>query len=973
MKKLIAIVLALIVAFFGATTGTTLNGTVIDGIAEDITITDTTAAYLTDKAYKARCSKYTPAWVRVVKRAKRHGRAIHMAKLVLLLPLIPILGAFPVSYKKDDEIKTKSYTDYVDALLAYLKIPEKYKPEIREVRDLRDPETVARESEIGFIRKIHLSSYYTDHPVVEFIPFSYSSLKRKLKKMGLKPYDVFMKIDAHTSEFDEEGMAAARAEVTHITADKFVDRHGCAWKPCFCTAGEKRKGVFTCVREDLYPVIGKWLMCGLNTRRIRMVVSKYLVYLGLQASASKPMMEVFGWTFDFHRIAIIPDLNGETKTPRDCWFVDAAKRVFKKKNHKEPLNVFDGAAFYFKNKFVNKTFSFRFGAWTKGCCAPLDREQVRWFIASKKLNTTDKKTIRAWLKDHGSEITIKTIDGEVKIDDIDVIMTESTWKCKGQYASVREWADACIENEYEFNVCIQQHRPKLKSLPYQQGQLIRGNSTAAIGMASHAAAYARKLRKPEEAASILPGWMGEMAEMLPSMFKVRYILMMVQRKYTKIRNEMISGKIPEAGYSLFVMPDPVAFVCHAAGLPIECSIEENECVCTTIENGKEVVLTRNPDTDGCPILKNKNEGMFCAKDVVYINPFSWVPILLRLDYDGDHVFVIVYAKLVDLYKITKEEVGEIPIIWVAPSGVKTVITVTTIGEAILASITGSKTGIHSDNITKILNISKEDRERLIEEYGEEVLTVLWAIETKAVNVEIDAAKNAAEVSQQNDEMEKLLRELSKLKLPEFCRYSKASKEHPADDEEYWSRRTAYTGSFLDMYSRTVRKQLPETLEIQGLDDKPFDVTLLMIDPHRQRGQYRGLCLKGKWDPETQSYINVGLFNHIARRLSSEWKLIIDKEVNAHKENYKDSLRAAAIAEITRFVEAQGGTLEGAYDIITRYVFTATTSMSDEAYETLMRAYWDIFGQMAYSVLCMNLNEVPENWVEGYVDEEAPEA
>jgi len=959
MKKLFALLLAALMAFIGSTTLTT-NTTAHVGIDLDTPVATKAAEW--EAGYASRCRHAT------AHPTHRTNHAMRRIAMALALPVMLFTGVYTVSYKAKDGLHEKDFDSFSEGRLAFNKIEKAgLNPEIRIKKgEEKTPEQIARESSMNFIQKIHLGT-----GEVEYIPMPRSSLQRRLKKLGLIPFDSVIKIDAHANELDEDAYAIAQADVDHICAEGYKDAKGCVWMPLLASASDKRKGTFMAVRADLYSEIGSWLCCGLVTSKIKMVVSKFLVYLGLQTSSSRPMMEVFGWTFDFHRIAVIPDFESETTTARDVFFCDEGDHVGLRKDWKEPLNIFDGAAFYFKNVFVNKTFSFRVGPWTKGCCAPLDRYEVKRLYAIKVggVDAKDRKAQDAWIEEHKSEIVIKTIDGNVPIDAIDLIMTESCWKCKGQYKSVKEWADSCVKHEYEANVCVNEHKPRLKAMPYQQGQLIRGSSIDALAAAAHAGTVVSSWNKAEKAAEVLPGTLGEIARLDNAFMKNDYVQRTLQEMYAKRRNEMVAGKIPNAGYSLFVMPDPVCFIQHMFGWKIESQFAENEIHCSLLKDKQVGILTRNPDTDGFPESVNKKDAAFCAKNVVFINPFCWTPILLRLDYDGDHILIIVEPLLVKLFQKTRAMIGETPFVWNAPAGKKEKIGKAAIAAALKASIAGGKTGIHSDNITKLMNISKEDLVELQEQFGEDVLTELHVIETKKVNVEIDKTKNAAEATKANKRFAKMEKAMKGLKLPRFCRFSKASEAVPATDAK-WDKKTYYTGSFLDIYSRTVEKRLPEVLEIKGLENEIFDVYKYMIDPARKTSDgYIGLTGKGIRDEETDTYYNEGLFSNIAFRSSKEWALATSKHADMNKSN-KALLRDAALAEIKAFVEAQGGNLDGAYDVITRWVFCGTKGLSKKYADIIYDTYFDIFGEKILSVLCMNLGLVPDNDFDEEEEEEA---
>ena len=944
MKKFLTLIMAITLAMLPISIGALINcPTDLPDDIKDVIWYD---------AYKRQCRNYKKE--QKCPFFERHN----LLKRVLMLPLLPLLGVYEVSYTDaKGQRHSKEYDKFSEGRWALERIKKAGNKtgKIVEVKEAapKDPEEAARASEAGLIRKVILLT-----GDVEYIPMPRCGLKRKLAALGVKPFDACIKIDASVSEFDDEAYSSVIGKMQRICKDAYVDPKGGCWIPLLASASDKRKGTFLAVRSDLYPKLGSWLMAGVPTKYIEMVISKYLVYMGLQTSSSKPMKEIFGKSFDFHRIAIIPDLNGETATPESVWFVNANCTVEERLNHKEPLNLFDGLGVYFveafpkKDRRLCKAFSGRFGVMTKFLAIPQSREE--W---------------REELDRRGLTGEFRQIDGTVtSIDKVDVILTESCFKGKALFRTVKAWQDACISNGYTMDICVQQHGKSLKDMPYQQGQLLKGTSADALALAQHAAASVRKWQKPAEAAKLIGGYLGAACELYPALLKTKYVQHVLQERYTARRDSMIAGKVPEVGYSVFVAPDPLAFFCHVFGQKLEFQIAEDEAIFSYAEDGQEGVLTRNPDTDGCPVVKFKKQGWGCISGVCYINPVSWVPILLRLDYDGDHILVIIEPLVVRMFKKTFELVDKRPIVWVAPSGKKERINKGTIAAALMASITGSQTGIHSDNLTKLWNISKADAERLIEAYGPDVITRLIAIETMNTNVDIDSTKNAGNTVKKTEEAKKLLKSLRALTLPDFCRFAKADEKWAADSQ-HWLDRCAYSGSLLDIYSRTVSKILPEHLELKGLDEEIFCVGDLMLDENRKTGDgYLGLAVKGERGGD-DTYYNEGVFNNIAFRKTKEWRLVTNGSKNFIE--WRDAVREASLREIAEYVSYQGGTPDGAYDIITNWFFAQTKGLSEKYYTTVGKAYVDTYAEKLYNVLALHFG-APDNDIPDEEDDEEAE-
>ena len=264
--------------------------------------------------------------------------------------------------------------------------------------------------------------------------------------------------------------------------------------------------------------------------------------------------------------------------------------------------------------------------------------------------------------------------------------------------------------------------------------------------------------------------------------------------------------------------------------------------------------------------------------------------------------------------------------------------------------------------------------------------------TYAANVLIDSAKHASA----NIVVPKAVKALGNVQLPLFTMYAKADSERPVGD--YWLKprtivnrdgdtitlppRCAYTGSFLDMYSKFVQENVPEALKISGIDDAAtnpfaevsdtrnyvFNRLNLMIRPDRKILKLAGLSKKGFYNAETGKFEDCGLFQEIAFRHSTEWnKLVGDGSFFMHRSEWEEETSKKARAEIIAWARARydgapnftDEEIEDAcYDIIVRNIFGA--SMSDGMDTVIKSAFWRIYGDKCVKVLKANINKsIPE--------------
>ena len=135
-----------------------------------------------------------------------------------------------------------------------------------------------------------------------------SEWTRKLE--SLNAIDAQIKICSEVPKGKKEETAeleaAASAELAHYCANGF-EYNGQTFLPFMAGSSDIRKATATWLRADLIPVMGKWALCGLETKTMKLAINKYMAYLGLLSSASKPFAEVFGKPINIRRVAVVPD------------------------------------------------------------------------------------------------------------------------------------------------------------------------------------------------------------------------------------------------------------------------------------------------------------------------------------------------------------------------------------------------------------------------------------------------------------------------------------------------------------------------------------------------------------------------------------------------------------------------------------------------------------------------------------------
>ena len=766
-----------------------------------------------------------------------------------------------------------------------------------------------------------------------------SEFTRKIESMGLDVAKTIIKINADTPkgkrEETEEAEAKTRSLLAHYCAAGYV-LNGVTYVPFLAGASDARKATSTWIDQDVQAKLGKWALCGLSTKEMTMAVNKYMAYLGLLTSASKTFEEAFGKVIDIRRVAVIKDAYVKVLAKAD---VVTMSEVSNDQDRECEINAFDGFGIIRKELTRGESCTLR-GPWLKAFAQAADFRKIAAFAYA---NGKNPEFVDFW----GNTVSLK---------DVDIILTESCFKAAKLYKSWEQYQDAFEQMGHTICVCVMEHQPKLKGMPYQQGQTLDGNEEDALHFANHAHSTVYKYHDINNAAKLLSGYHRMAAKLYPALLTEGYTAKCIQEKYDSKRNDMLGGRIPEMGYNAFAAPDMKAFVEHLFGLEIVGSLKAGECYCQPAKPGK-VDVTRSPHLDHAHVILNNVENMpFVGKTpTMFINIWDMTTIRLRCDYDGDHFWYSQDQWLLNLIEKTNNNLGNLPIDWTVESAKKSPINKATISKFICNLLHGSEIGIYADSLTKMWN-SRYDR-----------FVCNWL--TYAGNVLIDAAKHASVKIKKPQQVQ----ELSAIPLPEFARYAKADAETPADSK-YWDEireytgtpRCAYSGSFLDMYSRKVKEIIPETLTIDGTDELLFDSTTLMIDPHRK--VIPGLSRKGVWNNETKTYENAGIFQEIAFRHAEEWKTIMgDPSAKFNATEWETVRRNQALAEmaayVRKFYEDAGVDmstrsdeviLDAVYDTIVRNVFNR--KMSEGLMTASMRTFWLCFGDRVVKTLESKFNK-----------------
>ena len=241
----------------------------------------------------------------------------------------------------------------------------------------------------------HIMKYSIVENKYEEVTMFTSAFTEKMNDLGIDPKDALVKICSECKK-DELEEAIVKSAKTHYVASGFyLDSaaalmNGSAMRSnpfAIFAAGSSdiRKATDVWVRQDLWPVLGKWAMCGLQTKDMKLAINKYMAYIGLLFSASKRFEDVFGPRINIRRVAIIKDVDVTVDAIVD--FVAVEKGISRKQARKLIINAFDGFGIIRKSLTKGESCTLR-GPWLKAFVQAIDWHKLVAFCISRGIKLT---------------------------------------------------------------------------------------------------------------------------------------------------------------------------------------------------------------------------------------------------------------------------------------------------------------------------------------------------------------------------------------------------------------------------------------------------------------------------------------------------------------------------------------------------------------------------------------------------------
>ncbi len=497
-----------------------------------------------------------------------------------------------------------------------------------------------------------------------------------------------------------------------------VEFLGRRYKLLCSSAGLLKKASFYYIRSDLYEKASTFVWAGLAPFRAKLVPNKWLVYPGLLFSTGNRL----DWEVDYNRIAVLPDVFNTVKAAVKRLFFNGTNPSLSKMDEEFRQNVTDGLVIRLvdvdvpnvrmtqkemKDFIAKKLLSARTirQFFCKGLCIDLPRS---FFNLVVKTATKDGKPMG--LTEDSPVTDIFGVAHALK--DIDLIMFESVFKMGSVYKAQFEqtgysvWAKHCRKNNPYFWECVGEHTSRNNKVSPQVMQTLLGLTEKDIAALERCQNILLEFDTAKGCARALGKELGRAAKIFPAILATPYCKELLAETYASKFRKVASGNIylGSSAANLFVAIDPVAIIQGLVGGDVIGCLKAGEIYAPAVRENN-VVLVRYPHPNNNLVVAYNNHVNLpgLGLNVVFCSAHDLTAVVLKMDYDGDHLLVISTPKMVELAKRHNYTVGQMPIVWDSPKGDKVVCTRKAIRSSIEQMTDGNPVGLYADTLTRMWN------------------------------------------------------------------------------------------------------------------------------------------------------------------------------------------------------------------------------------------------------------------------------
>ncbi len=529
-------------------------------------------------------------------------------------------------------------------------------------------------------------------------------------------------------------------------------------------AGLLKEASFYYVRTDLYKDAMSFIWGALDPWKIKAIKNKWLVYPGLLFSTATKAE----WTVDIDRVAVLPDIFNAVEAEVKRLILPEIKKngawpSLREEVITKEMNLSDGLAIRFVDEDVparcnNKEELASFVAKTplkaytirqhfcKGLCVELPRAFLN---AVLRYSTKDGKRLGLT-----PDTKVEDIFGNPhRLSDLDMVMFESVFKMGSAYRAqfgkdgFAVWAEHVKKETPSFYVCVEQHRKRENRLTAQPYQTMVEPAKEQLQMLYEARNILEDYESLPGIARHLGANLGKAVTLFPKLAATIYCKSEAAASRHNALWGLLKGQIPlgkESAY-LFVATDPVAIIQGMVSADITGCLKANE-VCAPHEREGDVLIVRHPHPNQNLVVAENRHLLSPAmgSDVIWVSAHDLMAVVLKMDFDGDHLQVVTNETLIELAKQTNGKYGTRPVVWESPSGAKELCTPSSIGDFAVEQVQKSRVGQYSDALTRMWNSLPENRRS-----APQVVSI-FALGEYLVNEDIDASKGGGDISAMGD-------------------------------------------------------------------------------------------------------------------------------------------------------------------------------------------------------------------------------
>lgn len=543
------------------------------------------------------------------------------------------------------------------------------------------------------------------------------------------------------------------------------------------SAGQIRTKKAVFVEEQKYEKCKLKLMCGLTIDKINkkggMNINKFLAYLALANSATDLWEDVFGREFDIDKTIVVDDFETMVKCKVDNINYETYE-ITPDVIQDMPIPHTDGCGMIL-NSYSKKNFMVRL-PFIKGLLGSFD--YVR-FIEENNCSPIVKDI---WGKEH-----------DILAEDIQIIFTKSQLKMYKYYDSWDQYKEYFKTYGCEAGICnMEEDKISNAKINYQMLQTLYDATDTEIKDLCKVPnkKISEVCSSLENALEFFGVYLDEDNEDKKDYYQKSLKLYpellsdpSAKEDLRDLKNSLVKkykgAHLDVVGKFTFVLPDLYAF-CEWLFMDIKTPkglLEEGEVYCRLYKNAKELDCLRSPHlyiehavrNNVCEKkYRNQRLSDWFNTDAIYTSTYDLISRILQFDVDGDRLLVLAQKRIVEMAK--RVMTGVNPLYYEMKKANAEEINYHNIYKGLALAFTGGNIGSISNDITKIWNSGNIDEKALN--------AVRWlCMET---NFTIDYAKTLFKPTRPA-EVDGILKEYGKDKVPHFFFYAKDKKMHQVED------------------------------------------------------------------------------------------------------------------------------------------------------------------------------------------------